>query len=205
MQCAWDFYTLMQYNTTMGLLLQAALRMWAVLALKMSMWLPRPWCCAVHPIQLSRCILTEVLKLLFFLLPLQCQDSPLWKWWARFSGLFLGDIPPGPSGIVVGGGWRLGGDSLLWWQKAESALQLQDLEAQQNDVRQLHYLCWQCKKKLALVWHPPEFSLLNSLGSCHFRATRHLPGATVVHGRSCCCHSCHCCQPWPCSAPAGWL
>lgn len=90
---------------------------------------------------------SEALKLLFlFLHPLQWQDSPLWKWWAGFLGLFLGDIPLGPNGTVPGG-W----EEMLPWQKAESALQLQDLETQQNDRQLLLYLCWQCKKKLALV------------------------------------------------------
>lgn len=38
---------------------------------------------------------------------LQCQDYPLWKWWPRFPGLFLGETPPGPSGTAyreAGGG-----------------------------------------------------------------------------------------------------
>lgn len=52
----------MQCNSTMGFLLQAALCMWAVLALSTSLWLHRLCCCAVHPVQPSLCILMVSLR-----------------------------------------------------------------------------------------------------------------------------------------------
>lgn len=93
---------------------QAALRMWAVLVLNMSVWLYRFCCCAVHHIEQSSCILAEVLKPSFRPSPsVAVPGLPSVEMVAQVPRAFLRwNSPRSQWNCLQRGWWRPGGDIL---------------------------------------------------------------------------------------------